>query len=209
MGTTPNIPALAVVFHESEAPGHVRRNVLGCHPMSRSTIFADMLIVITFAVVTFSLWAYFNRPIPEPPWPNNIQGFSFSPFRSDQDGIARDYPSEQEIKEDLEQLSGKTYAVRTYSVDGPLAQIPVLADKYNINVALGVWIGDDKARNHQEVETAKRLAWTHRNIVRLIVGNEVLLRGNMPKEELFGHLDHLREAVWHRSHAPLLGRGAR
>jgi exo-beta-1,3-glucanase (GH17 family)/cellulose synthase/poly-beta-1,6-N-acetylglucosamine synthase-like glycosyltransferase len=196
MGTMPDIQALAVVFHESEASGRVRRNVLGCHTMSRSTIFADMLIVITFAVVTFSLWAYFNRPVPEPPWPNNIQGFSFSPFRSDQDGIARDYPSEQEIEEDLEQLSGKTYAVRTYSVDGPLGQIPVLADKYNINVALGVWIGDDKARNHQEVETAKRLAWTHRNIVRLIVGNEVLLRGNMPKEELFGHLDHLREAVW-------------
>ncbi len=33
--------------------------------MSRSTIFADLLIVINFAVVTFSLWAYFNRPIPE------------------------------------------------------------------------------------------------------------------------------------------------
>jgi exo-beta-1,3-glucanase (GH17 family)/cellulose synthase/poly-beta-1,6-N-acetylglucosamine synthase-like glycosyltransferase len=164
--------------------------------MSRSTIFADLLIVITFAVVTFSLWAYFNRPVPEPPWPNNIQGFSFSPFRADQDGITRDYPSEQEIEEDLERLSGKTYAVRTYSVDGPLGQVPVLADKHNINVALGVWIGDDKVRNHQEVETAKQLAWTHRNVVRLIVGNEVVLRGNMPKEELFGYLDYLREAVW-------------
>ena len=164
--------------------------------MSRSTIFADVLIVITFAVVTFSLWAYFNRPVPEPPWPNNIQGFSFSPFRADQDGITRDYPSEKEIEEDLERLSGKTYAVRTYSVDGPLGRVPVLADKHHINVALGVWIGDDKARNHQEVETAKRLAWTHRNVVRLIVGNEVVLRGNMPKEELFGHLDYLREAVW-------------
>ena len=164
--------------------------------MRRSTIFADLLIVITFAVVTVSLWAYFNRPVPEPPWPNNIQGFSFSPFRADQDGITRNYPSELEIEEDLERLSGKTYAVRTYSVDGPLGQVPVLADKHNINVALGVWIGDDKARNQQEVETAKQLAWTHRNVVRLIVGNEVVLRGDMPMEDLFGYLDFLREAVW-------------
>ncbi len=164
--------------------------------MKRSTIFADLLIFIAFTVVTFSLWAYFNRPVPEPPWPKSIQGFSFSPFRDGQDAITGVYPSEQQIEEDLKRLSGKTYAVRTYSVDGPLAKIPILAEGNNINVALGIWIGDDKPRNLHEVETAKMLAWTHRNVVRLIVGNEVVLRGDVPKEELFGYLDYLREAAW-------------
>ena len=164
--------------------------------MSRSTIFADLLIAIAFTVMTVSLWAYFNRPVPEPPWPSRIKGFSFSPFRAGQDGITRVYPSEQEIEADLALLSGKTYSIRTYSVDGPLAKIPELAARHGINVALGVWIGNDKQRNLQEVLAARRLAWTYRNIVRLIVGNEVVLRGDVPKDELFSHLDHLREAVF-------------
>ena len=164
--------------------------------MRRSNIFADLLIAIAFAVVTVSLWAYFNRPELEPPWPDRIKGFCFSPFHAGQDGISRIYPSEQELEMDLAQLSGKTHSIRTYSVDGPLDKIPILAAKYNINVALGVWIGDDKQRNLQEVLTARRLAWTNRNIVRLIVGNEVVLRGDMPKEELFRYLDYLRDAVF-------------
>ncbi|MFH1991900.1 MAG: glycosyltransferase [Pseudomonadota bacterium] len=164
--------------------------------MSRSTIFADLLIAIAFTVMTVSLWAYFNRPVLEPPWPGRIKGFSFSPFRAGQDGITRVYPSEQEIEADLAQLSGKTHSIRTYSVDGPLANIPMLAAKHGINVALGVWIGDDKQRNQQEVLAAKRLAWTYRNVVRLIVGNEVVLRGDVPKDELCYHLDLLREAVF-------------
>jgi len=164
--------------------------------LSRSTIFADLIIAIAFTIMTVSLWAYFNRPIPEPPWPSRIQGFSFSPFRAGQDGIARVYPSEKEIEEDLALLSQKTHSVRTYTVDGPLANVPEIAARHSINVALGVWIGDDKQRNLQEVLTAKRLAWTHSNVVRLMVGNEVVLRGDVPKDELFSHLDHMREAVY-------------
>ncbi len=55
--------------------------------MSRSTILADLIIAIAFTIMTVSLWAYFNRPFPEPPWPSRIQGFSFSPFRAGQVGL--------------------------------------------------------------------------------------------------------------------------
>jgi exo-beta-1,3-glucanase (GH17 family)/cellulose synthase/poly-beta-1,6-N-acetylglucosamine synthase-like glycosyltransferase len=164
--------------------------------MSRSTIFANLLIAIAFTVMTVSLWAYFNRPVPEPPWPSLIKGFSFSPFREGQDAITRVYPSEQELEADLALLSGKTHSIRTYSVDGPLAKIPALTAKHGINVALGVWIGNDKQANLQEVLTAKRLAWKYPNVVRLIVGNEVVLRGDVAKDEIFGYLDQLREAVF-------------
>ena len=164
--------------------------------MNRSNIYIDLTIVIAFTVMTVSLWAYFNRPVQEPPWPDRIKGFSFSPFRANQDGIRGDYPSDHEIEADLALLSGKTHAIRTYSVDGPFAKIPFLAAKHNINVALGVWIGDDQERNHREIQTAKQLAWSSRNVVRLTVGNEVLLRGDISKEVLYRHLDFLREAVY-------------
>ena len=161
-----------------------------------ATIFADLLITIAFAVVTVSLWAFFNRPVAEPPWPRRIQGFSFSPFHADQDGITGIYPTEAQIDKDLALLAGKTHAVRTYTVEGTLDRIPALAARHNINVALGVWIGDNPQRDRREIDRAKTLAQTHRNVVRLVVGNEVILRGDFPKETLYAYLDELRSAVW-------------
>ena len=161
-----------------------------------ATIFADLLITIAFAVVTVSLWAFFNRPVAEPPWPQRIQGFSFSPFHADQDGIRGIYPTEAQIDKDLALLAGKTHAVRTYTVEGTLDRIPALAARHNINVALGVWIGDNLQRDRREIDRAKTLAQTHRNVVRLVVGNEVILRGDFPRETLYAYLDEVRSAVW-------------
>ena len=161
-----------------------------------ATIFADLLIAIAFAVVTFSLWAVFNRPVSGPPWPQRIQGFSFSPMLAEHDGIARIYPSEEQIDRDLALLAGKTHAVRTYTVDGSLHRIPALAARYDINVALGVWIGDTPERDREELNLAKILAHTYHNVVRLMVGNEVVLRGEFPREKLYAYLDEMRAAVW-------------
>ncbi len=161
-----------------------------------ANIFADLLVALAFAVVTFSLWGFFNRPLPEPPWPERIKGFSFSPYRTGQDGRTGVHPSQREIKADLELLSGKTQAVRTYTVEGPLALIAPLAKPMGINVTQGIWISDDLVRNRREIELGKMLAWTNRNVVRVIVGNEVMLREDIPKEDLYAYLDEVREAVW-------------
>jgi exo-beta-1,3-glucanase (GH17 family)/cellulose synthase/poly-beta-1,6-N-acetylglucosamine synthase-like glycosyltransferase len=166
------------------------------HMKKHAAIFADLLIAIAFAVVTFSLWAFFNRPLTEPPWPERIQGFSFAPYRTGQDGRTGIHPSQEEIKADLKLLAGKTHAVRTYTVEGPLALIASLAKPIGINVAQGIWISDDLIRNRREVELGKMVAWTHRNVVRVIVGNEVVLRKEIPIEDLCAYLDEVREAVW-------------
>jgi exo-beta-1,3-glucanase (GH17 family)/cellulose synthase/poly-beta-1,6-N-acetylglucosamine synthase-like glycosyltransferase len=162
----------------------------------RSTIFADLLIAIAFAVVTFSLWAFFNRPLTEPPWPERIQGFSFAPYRIGQDGRAGVHPSQEEIKADLKLLAGKTHAVRTYTVEGPLALIASLAKPMGINVTQGIWISGDLVRNRHEVELGKMVAWTHRNVVRVIVGNEVVLREDIAIAALCAYLDEVRDTVW-------------
>lgn len=152
----------------------------------------SFLIAIAIAVLTVAIWALLNRPEPEPPWPQIIQGFCFAPFQEDQSGITGDYPTVEEIKADLTLLAGRTHAVRTYSVSGTLADIPRLAKEYNINVALGAWIGDDVNRNEQELETLLELTRTNTNIVRLIIGNEVVLRGDIPVSKLIKYLKYIR-----------------
>ena len=153
----------------------------------------SVLIAISLALLTLSLWAVANRPEPEPPWPERIQGFCFSPYRAGQSPLEERLPSVEEIDADLALLAGKTYAVRTYSMEGTLAEVPRLAEAYGINVAVGAWIDARLDNNESEVERLINVAAANpRNVVRAIVGNEVLLRGDIPEEQLTGYLDRVR-----------------
>src|SRR5204863_23970 len=99
----------------------------------------SLLIAGLFATLTFAVWAYLNRPTPEPPWPKRIQGFAFSPFRASEDPTHFEMPTDTEIDADLQLLEGQVNAVRTYSVGGTLSDVPELADRHGLNVALGAW----------------------------------------------------------------------
>ncbi len=163
-------------------------------PQSR-TRFAGLLIAVGFAALTFVLWAIVNQPTEEPPWPERIQGFAFSPFTIEQDPGRQRLPSEADIDRDLALLSGKTNAVRTYSTLGSLGAVPRLADRHDINVALGAWLDSNLTVNERELEGAIALARTHRNVVRVLIGNEVVLRGDLTAEEMHAYLDRARAAI--------------
>jgi exo-beta-1,3-glucanase (GH17 family)/cellulose synthase/poly-beta-1,6-N-acetylglucosamine synthase-like glycosyltransferase len=155
----------------------------------------SLLIAAVFASLTFAVWAYLNRPTREPPWPARIQGFAFSPFRANEDPTRFEMPTDAEIDEDLTLLEGKVNAVRTYSVGSTLADVPELAEKHGMNVALGVWLDSHRDKNEEQLKTAIDLANAHQNVVRVLVGNEVLLRGDLSFEELARYLDRAREAI--------------
>jgi exo-beta-1,3-glucanase (GH17 family)/cellulose synthase/poly-beta-1,6-N-acetylglucosamine synthase-like glycosyltransferase len=157
---------------------------------------ANILIVIAIAVVCFSSWAYLNRPKNEPAWPTRIQGFCFSPYREGQSAVLKIMPSEAEVEADLALLADKTYAIRTYTVEGVMAKVPALARKYGINVALGAWLEKDPEKNEVEIQTLIKVAReNYKNVVRIIVGNESLLRGDLTSKQLAGYLDRVRQAV--------------
>ncbi len=158
--------------------------------MNRSV---SIVIPILIAGLTVALWAMMNQPSVEPPWPTRIQGYSFQPMRADQDPGRRIYPSLAEIDEDLALLQGDAHAIRTYSVDGPLGQVPELASARGLNVSLGAWIGPDAEANEAELERLTEiLGQPHRNIVRVFVGNEAILREDVRVAELTQYLDRIR-----------------
>jgi len=157
---------------------------------------ANFLIAVAIAAITFSLWAFLNQPETEPPWPDRISGFSFSPLRANQNAIEKILPSPKEIDEDLALLSSKTHAVRTYTVEGVYAEIPALALKHHIQVTLGAWIGGDLEANEAEIERLIQVTRAnYRNVVRVTVGNEAILRNEVPVEKLMEYLDRVRAAV--------------
>jgi len=155
----------------------------------------SLLIAAVFATLTFAVWAYLNRPTTEPPWPARIQGFAFSPFRANEDPTHFQMPTDEEIDADLALLEGKVNAVRTYSVGATLADVPELADRHGLNVALGAWLDSHRDKNEDQLKTAIDLANSHQNVVRVLIGNEVLLRGDLPLAELEKYLDRARAAI--------------
>src|SRR5580693_8963236 len=155
----------------------------------------SLLILALFATLTFAVWAFLNRPTREPPWPARIQGFAFSPFRANEDPTHGQMPTDEEIDADLALLEGHVNAVRTYSVERTLADVPELAEKHDLNVALGVWLDSHLDKNEQQLQTAIDLADNHQNVVRVIIGNEVLLRGDLPIDQLEAYLDRARTAI--------------
>ncbi|HEX4619507.1 MAG TPA: glycosyltransferase, partial [Steroidobacteraceae bacterium] len=92
-------------------------------------------------------------------------------------------------------LEGKGNAVRTYSVSATLADVPELADRHGLNVALGAWLDNHLDKNEEQMKTLIDLAGTHQNVVRVFVGNEVLFRGDLKVEELEKYLDRARAVI--------------
>ena len=117
----------------------------------------SLLIAAVFATLTFAVWAYLNRPTREPPWPQLIQGFDFSPFRANEDPTHFEMPTDAEIDTDLALLEGKVKAVRTYSVGATLADVPELAERHGLNIALGAWLDSHRDKNEEQLKTAIEL----------------------------------------------------
>ncbi|MBE0438963.1 MAG: glycosyltransferase [Gammaproteobacteria bacterium] len=156
----------------------------------------NILIAVIVAAVTYGFLAYINRPEIEPMWPVIIKGFSFSPMRAQHDPSVGNLPSVEQIEQDLQLLSGKTHSVRTYTIAGAMADVPRLAKKHNLNVALGAWIDNRLQNNLVEVEQVIKIADKNRsNVVRVIVGNESILRNDVPIGLLGQYLNHVRAEV--------------
>lgn len=94
-----------------------------------------------------------------------------------------------QIEQDLQALSKVTKCVRTYSVSQGLDYVPKAAQKFGMKVILGVWIGWVDALNMKELELAVQQANQYPETVRgLVVGNEVLLRGEQPEPKMHEYL---------------------
>ncbi|MBF6058117.1 glycosyltransferase family 2 protein [Thiomicrorhabdus heinhorstiae] len=156
----------------------------------------NLLILLTFALFTFGSYAHFNKPLEEPSWPATIPGFAFSPYHEDQSPLTGVFPSTESIDADLTQLSGMVHAIRTYSVDGVFGDISKLAAKHNINVALGAWLDKDAERNERELSKLEEIVQRPPyNIVRVIAGNEALLRKDLTLEQMTAYLDRLQKNI--------------
>ncbi|WP_139826423.1 glycoside hydrolase family 17 protein [Derxia lacustris] len=158
-----------------------------------------LLHLLAIAALAVLVWQS-NRLVDVPPFARapgeKFQCTSYSPYhKPGQTPFNAGFvvPPEQ-IDEDLAHLSEMFGCVRTYSVDQGLDRVPELARKHGMKVLLGIWIGQDDAKNRVELDRAIAVANANADVVSaIIVGNEVLLRRDQPEFRLKGYLDYVRE----------------
>jgi len=163
--------------------------------MSSRKFGLNLVVVLAIAALFTGFWALINRPVSAPNWPEQISGFSYSPFQQGQFPQKDQYPTDDEMRRDLEIMSKLTDNIRIYSVDGSLQDIPKLAEEFGLRVTLGIWISPDQERNEREITRAIELANTSRSVVRVVVGNEAIFRKEITAEQLSVLLDRVRAAV--------------
>lgn len=141
-------------------------------------------------------WWAAGRPVALPDAPSaRIACVSYSPYR--REGQTPYDPatfiSPQQIDADLRALSRRFDCVRTYSEGQGLDAVPAIAGRYGMKVLLGIWIGRDPVANQREIALAAAAARAHPEVLRgVIVGNEVLLRGEQSSAALAGYLRQAR-----------------
>ena len=142
------------------------------------------------AVVIAAVWAWLGLPVPMPQSPlhpaEKLYCLSYSPFRGSQTPLeAHTQISAAQIEDDLSRLAKLTDCVRTYSIDYGQDRIAGIAARHGLKVMQGLWLSSHADKNHTQIETAVALANRYPGTIRaLVVGNEVLLRGEMSATEL-------------------------
>jgi exo-beta-1,3-glucanase (GH17 family) len=151
---------------------------------------APLALLLTSLTIIASVWWWLAEPVTLARAPIDaaakLECVSYAPFRDDQS--PRDPTLEvsaEQIREDLVQLAGISRCIRTYSVDNGLDKVPELASQVGLKVLLGIWIGNNRFKNAQLVDTAVALSRKYPDTVTaLVVGNEVLLHGDMTPSDL-------------------------
>jgi len=131
--------------------------------------------------------------------PNAYRGIGrirvcYSPFRDGQSPDSGIYPSEAQMREDLTLLKPLVIAVRSYGVTHGLEKIPAIAKELGIQCLAGAWIGRNASENQKELGNLVAIAQKGQ-AEKIAVGSEVLLRGDITKDELVALIRQVKQQV--------------
>ena len=121
-----------------------------------------------------------------------LSGICFSPYLEGQN--IGDNLSEQQIQRRMAIVAPHTKWVRSFSCTEGNEFIPRVAYEKGLKVMAGAWIDSNKAKNEEEIKALIDLA--QKGFVDIaVVGNEVLLRNDLTKQELLAYISRVKKAL--------------
>lgn len=144
-------------------------------------------------------WGWQGRPVTLPDaHVSRMSCISYTPFRGPHETPydLHAHVSRARIERDMALLSKRFGCVRTYSQSLGMDQVTAIAAHHGMKVLMGIWLSADAQANRREVAMGIAAARAHPGAIRaIVVGNEVLLRGELAPQQLVAYLHQVHKAT--------------
>jgi len=121
-----------------------------------------------------------------------MHGICFSPYMEGQD--IGDQLSREQITRRMNVIASYTNWTRSFSCTDGNEMIPKIAHEKGLKTMVGAWIGADKNKNEQEINTLIDLA-KQGYVDIAVVGNEVLMRDEVSEKEVIAYIKKVKNAL--------------
>jgi exo-beta-1,3-glucanase (GH17 family) len=169
--------------------------------MELISLRTPLALLLISLIAIGGVWWWLATPITlarAPIDPNaKLLCVSYAPFREGQTPLVTTTQiAPEQIAQDLAQLAKISDCVRTYSIENGLDQVPALAAKVGLKVIQGIWLGSNRLKNLAQISTVVRLTKEYPGVITaVVVGNEVLLRGEMTTSDLAATIRSVKSQV--------------
>jgi exo-beta-1,3-glucanase (GH17 family) len=126
--------------------------------------------------------------------PYRIHGLNYSPFIDGQNPNWGSIVDESQQRERMQIIAPYTNWIRTFGCSNGLELSGRIAHEFGLKAAIGAWLSKDKNANKKEIKNLIEVAKAGEADV-LIVGSEVLLRGDLSEYDLIGYINEVRDEV--------------
>jgi exo-beta-1,3-glucanase (GH17 family) len=170
-------------------------------PLNGNSLGSALAHYALTALAIGVVWWWLGAPVRLPPSPlaagAKLYCVSYAPFRGTQDPLVESTHVEPaKIDEDLALLSRYTDCIRTYSIENGLDQVAAIAQRHGMKVLQGLWLSNKAEKNRRQITTVIELAKKFPDVIRaVVVGNEVLLRGDMSVTDLAAIIREVKAQV--------------
>jgi exo-beta-1,3-glucanase (GH17 family) len=165
--------------------------------------------ILTPALASFALtalaivatWWWLGAPVALPSSPlaagEKLYCVSYAPFRGSQNPLVEGTRVEpQLIDADIALIAKYSNCVRTYSVDDGADIVLASARRYGLKVLFGIWVSNRPDKVQRQIASTVALAREYFDVIRaIVVGNEVLLRGEMSAPDLVATIREVKARV--------------
>lgn len=170
------------------------------HEQSLSRAVVPLALLLAVSALVALNWWWLGKPVPMPAAAHageKLQCVSYAPFRGEQSPLsAGTFIQAAQIEDDLTRLKPLTDCIRTYSTEHGLDQVPAIAQRVGLKVIQGLWLSSHPEKNRQQVESVVALAKRFPDVIQsVVVGNEVLLRGELSGADVANFIREVKKQV--------------
>jgi exo-beta-1,3-glucanase (GH17 family) len=130
-------------------------------------------------------------------------GVALSPYQADQSPLQGRHPSAEDIDRDMAVLEGRVGSVRGYGSLNGGELIPAAAARQGMTVTQGAWITGSAREDEAEIASLVRVTRQNANVLRVLVGNEAILRGDVTVARLIETIEWVKGQVSRQVEVPV------